>query len=270
MSCADRSGGYTEHPFVARFYDDVIPYRDRPDVGFFVSMARERGAPVLEIGCGTGRVLIPTARAGLDIVGLDLSAEMLRVCRERLTREPDDVQLRVQLVEADMRRFELGRSFRLITIPFRPFQHLLEVSDQISCLRSVHRHLADDGRLVLDVFNPSIPLLAAEQQDWLPEEPFRTREGQQVVRRSRIASRDLARQIVHSEIAYDVTHADGHQEELVHRFEMRYLFRYEAEHLLARCGFALEAVYADYDRASYGSKYPGELILVARKAGGPA
>ena len=64
---------------------------------------------------------------------------------------------------------------------------------------------------------------------------------------------------------YYVTHPDGREERLVHRFQMRHLFRFEAEHLLARAGFQVEELYADYDKSPYGSKDPGELIFVARK-----
>ena len=70
---------------------------------------------MLEVGCGTGRILIPTARAGIEIVGLDLSPHMLAVCRERLLKEPSEVQARVQLIEADMRQFSLGQVFKLVT-----------------------------------------------------------------------------------------------------------------------------------------------------------
>jgi hypothetical protein len=68
------------------------------------------------------------------------------------------------------------------------------------------------------------------------------------------------------ELIYYVTHPDGREERLVHAFPMRYLFRFEAEHLLVRCGFAVEALYAGFDRSPYGSAYPGELIFVARAA----
>ena len=80
----DITGGYEEYEFVAEFYDSVVPYSGRADVDFFVGMARESPGAVLEVGCGTGRVLIPTARARMDIVGLDLSARMLSICREKL------------------------------------------------------------------------------------------------------------------------------------------------------------------------------------------
>src|SRR5205823_9426190 len=97
------AGGYDEYGFIADLYDFVRPYRDRQDVAFFVDAAKEAGGPVLEVGCGTGRILIPTARAGVDIVGLDLSSRMLGVCRERLEAENRAVQSRVQLAQADMR-----------------------------------------------------------------------------------------------------------------------------------------------------------------------
>ena len=253
--------------FVAEFYDLVVPYREREDVNFFVEMAQQSGGPVLELGCGTGRVLIPTARSGIEIVGLDASPFMLSVCREKLLSESNDVRARVSgLVQGDMRSFKLDREFNLVTIPFRPFQHLLTVEDQISCLENVRRHLMAGGKLVLDLFNPSLPLLADDQllQEHGEEPEFTTEDGRRVVRRARIASRDYFNQITQNELIYYVTHPDGRQEQFVHRFPMRYLFKFEVEHLLARYDFGIEAVYADYDKSPYGSKYPGELIFVAR------
>jgi SAM-dependent methyltransferase len=267
MEGEDRSGGYEECAYTAEFYDHVVPYRERADVDFFVEAAVESGGPVLEIGCGTGRILIPTARAGIEIVGLDLSSHMLRICREQLLDEPEDVRARVQLVKADMRDFELGQSFRLVTMPFRPFQHLTTVDDQRACLGRIRDHLVGGGRLILDLFNPSLNVLTRDDQgEELGDEPeFTVPDGRRVLRRSRFVSKDLFNQINHCELIYYVTHPDGRQERLVHAFPMRYLFRFEAEHLLARCGFELEHVYADYDKSPYGSKYPGELIIVARK-----
>jgi SAM-dependent methyltransferase len=263
----ERAGGYEDYAFVAEFYDHVVPYRDRPDVAFFVEAAQESGGPVLEVGCGTGRVLVPTARAGIEVVGLDLSLYMLDVCRERLRREPEEVQSRVQLVQADMRDFELSRTFHLVTVPFRPFQHLITVDDQLLCLKRIHSHLADGGRLILDLFNPSLPSLVTDNLGQeLGEEPeFVTPRGLRVVRRHRTISRDLFNQVNHVELIYHVTHPDGRTERLVHSFPMRYLFRFEVEHLLVRSGFHVEHVYADYDKSPYGSKYPGDLVTIATK-----
>jgi SAM-dependent methyltransferase len=275
--------GYEDYPFTAEFYDHFAPYKERTDVTFFVQAAQESGGPVLEVGCGTGRVLIPTARAGVEITGLDLAESMLAVCRERLAAEPLEVQARVRLVQTDMRNFDLTKAgathfgsalhlvhlpaYKLITLPFRPFQHLLTVEDQLACLACLHRHLAVDGRLVLDLFNPSFAFLTSDTLGQeLGEEPeFTMPDGRRITRRSKIVARDYFTQVNQVELIYYVTHQDGRTERLVHPFPMRYLFRFEAEHLLARAGFTIEQFYADYDRNPYGSKYPGELIFVARK-----
>jgi SAM-dependent methyltransferase len=265
----DPSGGYNASSFLAELYDYVIPYRDRHDVNFFVAMAQSSGGPVLEVGCGTGRVLIPTARAGVEIVGLDASPLMLEVCRRKLSREPESVQSKVSgLIEGDMRGFELGREFSLVTIPFRPFQHLLTVTDQLSCLRNIHRHLVTGGTLILDIFNPSLTYLADDKylSEHGEEPEFTTDNGHSVIRRTRIISRDYFNQVTDNELTYYVTHPDGLKETLVHRFPLRYLFTFEAEHLLARCNFSIEVIYSDYDKSPYGSKYPGELIIVAKKS----
>jgi SAM-dependent methyltransferase len=269
VSAAD---GPDEYQFIAELYDHVVPYRERRDVDFFVAAARESGGPVLEVGCGTGRILIPIARAGVDIVGLDLSSSMLAVCRRRLGDESEVVQSKAELVQTDMRGFDLNRRFALVTIPFRPFQHLLTVGDQLSCLHSIHRHLIDGGTLILDLFNPSFDYLANRPvgEEFGAEPEFSMADGRRVIRRHRTVAQDRFNQINDVEILYDVTHPDGREERLVQAVRMRYLFRFESEHLLARAGFAVEHLYADYDKSAYGSMYPGELIFVARKRGDAA
>ena len=259
--------GPDEYASIARLYDHVVAYCDRPDVDFFVAAAREAGSPVLEIGCGTGRVLIPTARAGVDVIGLDASSSMLEVCRERLLKEPEAVQRRVELVLGDMRGFDLGRSFTLASIPFRPFQHLVTVADQLACLDTIHRHLVPGGMLILDLFNPSLDFLATRPvgPEFPEEGEFSMPDGRRVSRSFRIVSHDRPNQVNQVELIYHVTHPDGREERLVHGFPMRYLFRFEAEHLLVRAGFHVEQLYAGYDRSAYGSTYPGELVFVARK-----
>jgi SAM-dependent methyltransferase len=258
---------YDEYQSIAELYDHVVPYEERADVGFFMEAARRSGGPVLEVGCGTGRVLIPTARVGIPITGLDLSPHMLEVCRKKVADEPEEVQRRIQLVEGDMRQFELGQTFKLITLPFRPFQHLTTVEDQLACLGCLHHHLAKDGRLILDIFNPKMEALVntAFGEEVAEEPEFSMPDGRKVVRRHKIVSRDVPNQTNYVELIYYVRHPDGRQERLVQAFPMRYLFRFEAEHLLARAGFEVENLYADYDKSPYGSKYPGELIFVARK-----
>lgn len=252
---------------IADLYDHVGVYRARPDVAFYVDAAVNAGGPVLELGCGTGRILIPSARAGARIVGLDASKAMLGICRTRVGEEPQDVQDRIELHEGDMRSFDLGTRFALATIPFRAFQHLLAVDDQLVCLEAIRAHLEPGGRVIVDVFNPSLETFVKRPlNEELGHEPeFETPDGRRVVRCHQITAHDRFAQVNETELIYYVTHPDGREERLVHRFGMRYMFRFELEHLLARTGFELEDVYAGYDKSPFGSRYPSELIAVARK-----
>jgi hypothetical protein len=127
------------------------------------------------------------------------------------------------------------------------------------------QHLLPGGRLILDLFNPSLRFLVDDTrlEEYGDEPEFIMPDGRRVVRRFRTVRRDWLEQVQDVEMIYYVTHPNGGQERLMHSFPMRYLFRYEAEHLLVRCGFRIEALYADYDRRPYGTTYPGDLIFVA-------
>ena len=144
----------------AKYYDRAYAAMNLVDAPFYVDLAKESGGPVLEIGCGTGRVLLATARAGIEIHGLDNSAPMFSVLREKIARENAAVQKNITLHAGDMRDFRLNRTFSLVTIPFRPMQHMFTVADQISALKSAAAHVAEGGMLAFDVFYPRFERLA--------------------------------------------------------------------------------------------------------------
>ncbi|UCH42587.1 MAG: class I SAM-dependent methyltransferase, partial [Dehalococcoidales bacterium] len=104
----DKYGGYEEFEFTAEYYDFAYDHARVKDIDFFVDYSRKSNGRTLELGCGTGRVLIPTATAGCDITGLDLSTHMLRKCREKLDMQPVEVQERVKLVRGNMTGFDTG------------------------------------------------------------------------------------------------------------------------------------------------------------------
>ena len=261
-----RFGPYDDNPLVAELYDHTPIYAARQDIPFYVDCACQANSPVLELGCGTGRILIPTAAAGCDIVGLDASANMLAVCRTKLKRQPTAVQKRVRLVEGSMTDFMLEESFALVTAPFRVFQHLLRVEDQLECLRAVHRHLAPGGRFVFDVFHPNPRYL--HDPEYLEErEEFgevALPDGRSFRRTWRIGAYRRAEQINEIEFIYYLTHADATKERIVEPFPLRYFFRFELEHLLARAGFRVAALYGDLDRSPLRDDSP-EMIFVAEK-----
>lgn len=123
------------------------------DVDFYRRLAGETGGPVLDIGCGTGRVAVVLAEDGVEVVGVDLSMPMLRLAEERRASLPPEVAARLTFVHGDMETLDLARRFPLIVAPSRVFQFLL-TSDAQRAGRALRSHLHVDGRLVLDLFDP--------------------------------------------------------------------------------------------------------------------
>ena len=245
------------------FYDFVPAYSQREDIASYLRLAKETGGTVLELGCGTGRTLLPIAMAGIPIAGLDSSPAMLEICSRRLIEAA--CSEKTDLVLSDMRDFDLGRKFNLITVPFRAFQHLETAEDQLACLSSVRRHLAGGGLFVLDLFNPDMQRIMdiSNRKEYGNEEPFLIPDGSTVTRRFRTVDVDLPNQIMDCEIIYHIERPDGSTDRKVHSFRMRWLFRWEAEHLLERAGFSVVEVAGDHRGSPFGTDWPGELILKA-------
>src|SRR5512133_3020224 len=148
-------------------YDAIPLYATRADVAFYLEEAERAGtsSAVLEVGCGTGRLTLPLARAGHEVTGIDLSPAMLARARAKLAAEPHYVRARVTLLEMDARRMALPAEprFDVAVIPFRVMQHFEAIEDQLDVLRGVRERLRPGGRLVFDAFNPSYPLMIRDR-----------------------------------------------------------------------------------------------------------
>jgi SAM-dependent methyltransferase len=230
------------------------------------------GGPVLELGSGTGRIMIPIARAGIRISGIDLSDRMIGILKNKLKQEQKKTVMNIDIVKSDFRRFDLGRRYPLVIIPFSTFQYLLEVDDQLSCLESCAAHLDDGGTFVLSVFNESISRLSDktlyEEFDITPE--FEMPDGRRVYRRFRYVERDYTKQVEIKESIFYVSYPDGRSERLVHKFGMRYFFQFELIHLCSRAGFNVKSVYSDYKYKPFDAAFrEGRLIIIAEKQGSP-
>lgn len=137
------------------------------DVPFYVEEALRSGGPVLELGVGTGRIAVPIAAAGLDVVGIDLSDGMLDVARERAALAGVTIDLR----HGDLRDPPVEETFPLVLCPFRSLLHMETDADRRAALRAVSRCLAPTGRFVFDVFAPGADDIAETHGRWLEREP---------------------------------------------------------------------------------------------------
>jgi SAM-dependent methyltransferase len=235
------------------------------DVPLYADLARAQGRNVLEVACGSGRLALPLARAGLSVVGIDASPHMLDIARAKIAAEPA-LAPRIRLVTADMRDFEVEGSFDLAIVAVKSFAYLTERADQLRCLARIAAHLRPGGLLAIDLLHPQPEWLASPvgsiRDDLLQRSE---RHGFTLSRVESVVSTDLARQIRVIRSAYEAI--DDHGQPVAKRFvewPFRYTYRFEAELLLERCGFAVEAIYGGYEREVFSSDSRA-MVFVARR-----
>ncbi len=246
--------------FFARLYD-AFPFA--ADLPLYQELAATQGGRVLELACGSGRVLVPLAQAGHRVVGLDASPHMLEIAREKLARSGATVEAR--LVQGDMRSFALDGPFDLAIIAVKSFAYLTERADQLRTLSNVAAHLRPGGLLALDLLNPS--------PEWVGEAPGSLRQdlvqhvpewGLTVARTETTVGVDRAAQVRVIRSAYELVAADGTVTKRFVEWPYRYTYRFEAEHLLERAGFTIEALYGGYAREPFTSTSSVMLFLARR------
>jgi ubiquinone/menaquinone biosynthesis C-methylase UbiE len=263
---ADRSDDIYRQQ-TAELYDTISTGLDG-DVAFYVEEAQKAGSPVLELGCGTGRILIPIAEAGVEIVGLDAAPSMLAIAERKVAALPEEARKRIRLVEGDMRRFDLGKRFPLVLIPFRAFLHMMTVEDQKQALARIHAHLNEGGRLVLNMFDPRLEAIAAHSGPFgtaikkLKEFTHPQTGNRVILWDSR--QYDCERQILTEDRILEELDDSG---TVVSRryatLTLRFVYRYEMQHLLELCSFEVESLYGDFRRGPF--YYGGEQVWIARR-----
>ncbi|MCC7354107.1 MAG: class I SAM-dependent methyltransferase [Anaerolineae bacterium] len=251
-----------EYVDYAEYYDS--DHNSQVDVGFYLGFARQCGSPILELACGTGRLVIPLAEAGFKVYGVDLSESMLAVCRRKV--EERHLADRVHLTLANMADFALShQDFALAYIPVRSFMHLFTQRDQLSCLQRVHDHLRPGGYFIVDVYAPHFGILAqAPNGPFVVRREFNLPNGHHVIRKDRFVNNDIVNQIQHCELRFEEYDTTGVLvRERTVPMDTRYAFRYELQLLLGRVGFEVIDIFRDYAKNPYDGT--GEIIAVARR-----
>lgn len=225
---------------VARFYDAVYAQvRDGVDNDHYLDRMTAAGGPVLEIGVGTGRLFAEARRRGIDAWGIDVSPTMIEQCRRKLAAGDRD---RVQV--ADAVSFKADRRFALVCAPFRVLSHVHDTADQLRLLDAVHDSLEPGGAFVFDLYVPNLKLL----MEGLKEVTDFNGEHAPGRRLRRIVSSepaDLSRQTNRVGMTFVWEEEDGEHRD-AWTFDMRFFFRYEIEHLVARSKLLLESIHGDF------------------------
>jgi SAM-dependent methyltransferase len=220
----------------------------RKDVDFYVQAARHAGGPVLEYGVGNGRVAIPMARAGAEVVGVDLSRPMLSDLAARLEREPREVRERVSWVHGDMRSVRLGRRFALVVAPFNTVLHLYHRREIEAFFSRVREHLAPTGRWVFDFSVPQSGDLGRDPTRAYRAPRFRHPTSGELTRYAERFEYDPVRQLLVVDMEFLPEHGAPWTVPLTHR----QFFPQEMEALLHYNGFQEITFYGDFSAAEPG------------------
>lgn len=248
-------------------YDQIAHYYDlthanlTEDIPFVLAQARQANGPILELGCGSGRLLLPLAQAGMAVTGLDHSPVMLARAQERLAKEREAVQNRVTLVEGDMTRFVMNGRFPLILIPYNTFMHL-DDAQALAALKQAKRHLPADGQLFIDLANPFTVANTPEDHLLSLENVLTDPDTGDVILHLAANRLDTAVQTLHITWVYDRSPALGGS---IHRTvaQATYHYRYphQMELLLQEAGFTQLVFYGGYDQAAFDADSERLLLL---------
>lgn len=247
----------------APFYDnDYRNYSD--DIQLIVDLAQDAGESALELGCGTGRVLIPLAATGCRVTGVDNSPALLALAQSKGVQA--DVTARLQLIKADLRSFALPeKGFDFAYCVSNTLMHLNTQADQLAALRTAHAHLRPGGRLLIDLFNPDIPHLTAVSGVQVLADRWEDETRGATVLKWVVRRVDVAQQLQETTFIYESVYADGRVEKAVLPFTLRFLWPSEGELLLKRAGFRVEEVWGDFEGNDYDNDSE-HLIFLANRA----
>ncbi|RME46257.1 MAG: class I SAM-dependent methyltransferase [Caldilineae bacterium] len=247
---------------IARYYD--LLYQDRADdLSLWMELTDGVQGDILEVGCGTGRVMLPLLQAGRRVTGVDISARALEIARAKIAGS--GLEARASLHRADMRALDLPqKGFAFAFIPINTFMHCLTTADQQAALRALHDHLRPGGTLVIDLYHPHpASLLEADGRVVWQGETTHPQSGNPV---QWFVVRHLHadRQIQEITFLLDEVAPDGSLHRTTFSFPMRYVYRFEMELLLRQSDFRIASILGDYDGSPFHADSP-RMIFVVRK-----
>lgn len=254
------------YELLARYYDQLHASLTE-DIPLVQELAAEASGPILEVGCGTGRLLLPLARAGHEVVGLDNSAAMLARARRRLAVEEVNVAGKVMLVQGDALSLPeqvAGRRYGLVLIPYNTLLHF-PPREAATLLRQTTRVLASHGRLFIDVVSP---FALAEQEDTVVpvlETTLHDEETGAVIEQWSRSHLDSESQIMHVAWEFRNTAVSGDSQTLDMAYH--YTYPHQLELLLRQAGLRLTELWGDYERGPFTEQSERLLVLATLSHG---
>ena len=240
--------------FLADWYDRLL-VNEGLDIKYYKEALGNKPQSVLELACGTGRLMIPFIKSGNEVDGVDISPEMLKICRDKLNKE----NLEADLHEMDIVNFKIHKFYDVIFISGGSFCMIEDIEEAYKSLCSVLDHLKPGGRFVLDLFNP---IDSYNKDDSGVPKVIRTAEdGEEKIVCTAVTEIDVYEQIMTGSYKYELFKSENLQSELKDDFKMRWYGKYEFKLLLEKAGFTNIRIQPQ----SIMSSHSGTLVYHAQK-----
>ncbi|MGQ9706197.1 MAG: class I SAM-dependent methyltransferase [bacterium] len=247
---------------IAEIYDISNPLRE--DISFWLKMAEEFGDPILELGCGTGRILIPIAEAGYKVLGLDISKKMLNILMGKIDTLNDKVKERITIRRADFRDFKIEEKFSMAFFAYSTLYSATTQEEQITTIRCINSHLKKGGVFITASFNPDIKRISENHKFLMLDFTYQDPTGELLLTRMSQTEYFPFNQTLKSNQIYDIKEKGKPTERYAIELNLRYIFPPEMRHMLYYCGFEIIDEYGDYNLAPLKENSP-QMIFVAKK-----
>lgn len=222
---------------------------------------------ILDIGCGTGLIMLPLLDQGYEVTGVDISKAMIDIVAQKLAEQGPQIKEKSKTICAGMQDFEAGRKYSLAMIPRTGFMHILDKETQRQALMNIHKHLEEGGILTFNTFYPNHEILAnqikSSENDFSLRMTYVNKAGnkEKIYNAGRY---DPETQISYANWLFE--ELDDNEKMISTRerpLKLRFTYKAEMEYLLELCGFKVVQLFGSYDKAE--AKYPGWIIWVAQK-----
>jgi|FLYN01.1.fsa_nt_gi SAM-dependent methyltransferase len=248
---------------IARFYDAENADKT-DDLAFYSELAAEYGDPILDVGCGTGRVMLHLAQEGYRVHGIDNEDAMLERAKRKLDALPH-ARDKLTFYLGDVLTYDLDGQFKLVLVPYNGLMHFHSQETQLALLRRLRQWTADDGLLALDLPNAGETFATQDSEALTLERTFIEPESGHLVMQQAVSVLDRVEQLMRVTWIYDEITGDGAIKRTVAPILFRYYFYPELLLLLQHSGFEVQAVYGDVDGSPFADGCPRMIVLAKPK-----
>ena len=236
----------------ARLYDWQFKEKE-DDLEFYLRWMKKLNGSVLELACGTGRIVIPASEQGIDVTGIDIASDMLKQARAKAK----EFNVSPTLIQGDIRNFKLDKKFSLIYLPFNSIAHLYTIKDVEQCFRCVREHLTTDGRFIIDYFNPDLNYFIRDSEEKFPVNSFQDDDTGARVTITESNRYDRATQINHIKWFKTI----GCINEEINTLSMRIFYPQELAGLFEFHGFEIVHKFGKFDETPFTSDSQTQIIV---------